>query len=569
MKIRFFHMLILGFLAAFAAAQLPNINTQNPNLQNPARIRDPLSSTQPSLFPVPQGRNIPGNDIVNGNVAGGREFRGVVPYNPPAYFEGPTSGAIIDPFLRYSSPANYTTSPNYQPYYSPFRTVTTQQTGIGVVRPPTSAPSPIPSVYTQSATAKRLEIAKKNIATEMMGILPPLTAAQQNLENEVLNTAKNQYTDFIDLSPAQRTELIEKLTKEIGLKPVEEKKETTAPEQNQTLDQKTNFEKVNQIEETKPEIQNNALPQNEQLNIKVKENPYDRTIPEPFEKEKPQQQTYINQKETKEKPEQQKPVDVYQQVQKNVENLKQQQIQPTQPSTQQPGKEPVKSDQLDQVEKLIQKQKEMQAPQTQGTKPTPSVQDQTSTPQTTSPLEKMPTGSALQAQAQNILGQHKDFSSYAQDRFNTHLLLGNKLMEEGHFYRAIDAYTMALVYKPDNVLAMAGKGHALFAAGEYMTAAMFLSDAIELNPQYINTKITVNDMTSNRDTLDARMAEIDQLQQKIDVVELDFLQAYFNYRIGSFGPAQEKIDNVLQKKPGFKAAQILKNAIEAAGKTAK
>ena len=139
-------------------------------------------------------------------------------------------------------------------------------------------------------------------------------------------------------------------------------------------------------------------------------------------------------------------------------------------------------------------------------------------------------------------------------------------MEDGHFYRAVDAYTMALVYKPDNVLAMAGKGHALFSAGEYMTAAMFISNALELNPQYVDAKISVKAMTADRDTLDARMAEIDQLLQKVDVAELYFLQAYFNYRTGNLDTAQKKIETVMQKMPDSKAAQILKKAIEQAAK---
>jgi len=210
------------------------------------------------------------------------------------------------------------------------------------------------------------------------------------------------------------------------------------------------------------------------------------------------------------------------------------------------------------------KEKQESSSQTQqsqtntGTEPT--------TPESGDIMDKMPSGSELEVQAKNILGQHKDFTSYAEDKFNQYLLLGNMLLEEGKYYRAVNSYNMSLVYKPENLFAMAGKGHALFGAGEYMTAAMFLSNVLERYPQYINAKITIKAMVGDRDTLDARIAEMDQLLEKTDVPELYFLQAYFYYRTDRFDDARKKIDIVLQKVPNLKAADVLKKSIEQANK---
>lgn len=46
-----------------------------------------------------------GNDIVNGNVTGGREFRGNVPYSDPRAFRGNTAGTDVDRFIARSSGA--------------------------------------------------------------------------------------------------------------------------------------------------------------------------------------------------------------------------------------------------------------------------------------------------------------------------------------------------------------------------------------------------------------------------------------------------------------------------------
>ncbi|MBC8105356.1 MAG: hypothetical protein H7Z14_02105, partial [Anaerolineae bacterium] len=44
-----------------------------------------------------------GNNIVTGNVTGGREFRGFVPYTDPGAFRGATAGGNVDRFVRSSA----------------------------------------------------------------------------------------------------------------------------------------------------------------------------------------------------------------------------------------------------------------------------------------------------------------------------------------------------------------------------------------------------------------------------------------------------------------------------------
>ena len=91
----------------------------------------PPSATQSGLTPNPAGRGInAGNDIVSGNVGGGREFRGVVPYGSTDYFHGArgigTGTGAMESFIRRSAGSPYSNdrSPGaVQPYYSPYRSV--------------------------------------------------------------------------------------------------------------------------------------------------------------------------------------------------------------------------------------------------------------------------------------------------------------------------------------------------------------------------------------------------------------------------------------------------------------
>lgn len=59
-----------------------------------------------------------GNDIVTGNVTGGREFRGNVPYSDPRAFRGGTAGTSVDRFIAASAGAAtpYQTDNSYNAY---------------------------------------------------------------------------------------------------------------------------------------------------------------------------------------------------------------------------------------------------------------------------------------------------------------------------------------------------------------------------------------------------------------------------------------------------------------------
>lgn len=79
-----------------------------------------------------RGRDVPyrvsGNQIVTGNVTGGREFRGPVGYTDPQAFRGPTAGNPSDRFVRDSSGSPTSFAPEVDltrpmPYYGSSRAV--------------------------------------------------------------------------------------------------------------------------------------------------------------------------------------------------------------------------------------------------------------------------------------------------------------------------------------------------------------------------------------------------------------------------------------------------------------
>jgi tetratricopeptide (TPR) repeat protein len=164
--------------------------------------------------------------------------------------------------------------------------------------------------------------------------------------------------------------------------------------------------------------------------------------------------------------------------------------------------------------------------------------------------------------AEATVGVHKSFATESNDKFNYYMRSAEEFLKEGKYYRAADAYSLAGVYKPDDPLAFAGRAHALFASGEYMSSAYFLSRAINIFPQYVKFKIDLNAMIPDKDRLESRIADVKQWIQRTDSPELSFLLAYIYYQLDKIALATEAIDLAAGKIPDSVSVTALRQAIE-------
>jgi tetratricopeptide (TPR) repeat protein len=135
-------------------------------------------------------------------------------------------------------------------------------------------------------------------------------------------------------------------------------------------------------------------------------------------------------------------------------------------------------------------------------------------------------------------------------------------LKQGKYYRAADAYTLASIYKPSDPLAYAGRSHALFASGEYMSSAYYLMMAIDMFPDYVKFKIDLNAMRPDKDRLESRIADVKVWIGRADSAELNFLLAYIYYQLGKPDLASQAIDAAAKKMPDNQAVKSLKQAIE-------
>jgi len=177
-----------------------------------------------------------------------------------------------------------------------------------------------------------------------------------------------------------------------------------------------------------------------------------------------------------------------------------------------------------------------------------------------SPLDEL-TGVRLSARAKTVMGSYETFASFSEDKFNQYLRAAEQYLKQGKYYRAADAYTLASIYKPDDPLAYAGKSHALFAAGEYMSSALFLSRALEIFPEYAQLKIDIEAMVGDIDKLETRVVDVEEWLERSNAAELWFLLGYVYYQMDRPERAKEAIDAAYEKMPEAPPVITLKKAI--------
>ena len=473
----------------------------------------PPSALQSGLTPNPNSRGInAGNDIVTGNVGGGREFRGVVPYGSSTYFQGTqgTGTGAMESFIRRSAGSPYASDrlPGaVQPYYSPYQSVS-------------SLSSRSPGNYSSSrSSALQLPQMSPLKKPGDFGLVPLEEARKLQQQNttmrpQTVETAIPESLVYSNYRPLTSTPL------EMESYISEQMKSTLYPTEQQALrDQKqpSALEKLSQGEA-------------------LKKNPFEPTAqptlpPEPgktFEPVAPGPLTEQMRRETA-------------------------------------AKAPTV---FDQMQNALRDEFQKTLKETEAAKTGVSEANQ--------PAEaNAPEGTAAisPVTAKAIVGYSTTFATKATDRFNELMKAAEAYIKQKQYYKAADAYSLAAIYQPNNPLPYAGKAHSLFGAGEYMSSAYFLSRAIEIFPDYTRFKIDLAAMFGDKDLFEKRIADIKEWQERTSSPELQFLLAYIYLETGQLEMAQRMANGAMVNMPQSSALQtldkVIRLAIEEANKTGK
>jgi len=486
---------------------------ENSAIRNPVGLGTvPPSSIRSGLIRTPNPINRSSNLVVTGNVGGGKHFRGVLPYNAISDFGGRLGSGTLDSFLRYSAGSErlgrYTGK--LTPFYSPTGTVTRIVPGSGVItRPPTLqiGGRAVGGIALRASLREKVFLGPDTVISNIRNVA--MSIRLRELEGVISNNI-GEYSQTGKPMDEQDRRQMERLRP--GLKVVSDKL---------------------------PKLKRSLVSRDDSLRLPAMKKPSDDV------------RRWLEERRQKEPASAAKKLDVYEQMRQQADEFQKilEQSEEVTDAEKKPG---------EQSWDFVGSRKQKRAFRATGIGQ--KIERRQSSYKKGSPLDGL-SDAELSTKAKAILGPHKTFASFSKDKFNQYIRAGEAYLKQGRHYRAADAYTLASIYKPGDPLAYAGKSHALFAAGEYMSSALFLSRALEIFPEYALFKIDIEAMVGDRDKLDSRIAEVEQWWERSKAAELKFLLAYVYYQMGRLERAKEAIDVAYEKMPESPAVIAVRKTV--------
>jgi tetratricopeptide (TPR) repeat protein len=169
--------------------------------------------------------------------------------------------------------------------------------------------------------------------------------------------------------------------------------------------------------------------------------------------------------------------------------------------------------------------------------------------------------SQVPTSARQTNDRQTDVETFSQAKYVQLYRAAEGHLNIGRFQQAADAFALASIYNPNDPACYAGRGHALFAAGEYINSALCVIRAIELDPEYINTPVDLVELVGDAKDLNNKIAELNKWLQKSNAPGLGFLLGYVYYHTGRYNDAKKVMDIVAREMPNSTATVALKMAI--------
>jgi tetratricopeptide (TPR) repeat protein len=164
------------------------------------------------------------------------------------------------------------------------------------------------------------------------------------------------------------------------------------------------------------------------------------------------------------------------------------------------------------------------------------------------------------------MGSNKNIKSISADKFNRHMRAAEDYLRAFRYYKAADSFALALIYVPNDPQALMGRSKALFAAGEYVSSALFLCRALTNRPDYAKSKIDLVTLLGDRSRLAGRIADLEQWSARSGSPQLRLLIGHVYLQTGRLNEASKAIEAAGAKMPQSGAVGAMKAAVAAAAR---
>jgi hypothetical protein len=126
----------------------------------------------------------------------------------------------------------------------------------------------------------------------------------------------------------------------------------------------------------------------------------------------------------------------------------------------------------------------------------------------------------------------KTFVGEGTSPVNDEMLKGESLLQIGQFYDAARRFERAAMLDPGNPLPNIGRGHALLAAGDYLSASLSLVRGLERYPEITRFDVDLKSFFKTAEIIDIRRADLMQQLERHEDPTLRFLLGYLEYYTG-------------------------------------
>lgn len=141
------------------------------------------------------------------------------------------------------------------------------------------------------------------------------------------------------------------------------------------------------------------------------------------------------------------------------------------------------------------------------------------------------------------------FHGRGASALNNELLKAESLLEIGRYYEAARRYDAAHHLAPLNPLPLIGKGNALLAAGEYLSAAVALVQGFERYPELTEFTFDLQALMGGGETVDIRRADLLRRLRGHEDPQLRFLLGYLEYYAGDQESGLENFEKAAAADP--------------------
>ncbi|MGE0478838.1 MAG: tetratricopeptide repeat protein [Phycisphaerae bacterium] len=143
----------------------------------------------------------------------------------------------------------------------------------------------------------------------------------------------------------------------------------------------------------------------------------------------------------------------------------------------------------------------------------------------------------------------KSFVGRGKTEINDTMLKAESLMDVGQYHEAAARFEQARALDPANPLPYIGKGHALLAAGDYLTAANLIARGLERFPELARFRVDLQMLLGGAEIVDIRRADLMNQLRNAENPSLRFLLGYIEYHAGDRESGLRNLDRAAEAAP--------------------